>query len=684
MPRIDYPASRTTDHVDTYHGETVPDPYRWLEEMQSPEVLGWAEAQTAITESILRDDPRWIHLRQRLNTLAKFNKVTPPIMAAGKLFFFENDGTTSQPKIVMLDESTGEARIVLDVNTLSTDGTVAVPIFKPSPDGALMAYAIADGGSDWNVVRVLNVATGENLPDVLERTRYTPISWLEDGSAFYYARYPEKSGSDMQFSQVWLHRIGTPQSDDTLIFETPDRPELNHVPLLTDDRKYIVLNTWKDLNGSRIWVLPLDRPGEVVKLIDDDSQASAFSGNIGTRFYIVTQHGAPRGRVVYIDLDAPGEMHEVIPEGDGVVSGYFGGAALCNGHLVVLSLKDVTSRIDYYTLDGQHARSVDLPTLGTIGMHSFGEADRADFYIRFESFAYPPTVFRIGVPDGGVSPFRPPKLDFDPSSILVDQVFYPSKDGTNIPMFIVHRADVPLDGRAPVYMTAYGGFAVPVMPSFGVQGAPWMAWLELGGVVAVPNLRGGGEYGEEWHRAGMLAKKQVVFDDLHAAAEWLEANGVTHRSRLGIQGGSNGGLLTSAAITQRPDLYGAAVVAVPLTDMLRYQYFTIGRLWIGEYGSSEDPEQYAWLKAYSPLHNIKPGVHYPPTLITTGSHDDRVVPAHAYKFAAAMQAAQGSDAPILLHVETRVGHGIGKPLAFILDSVADQFTFFARQFGVEF
>ncbi|NOG51028.1 MAG: hypothetical protein HND48_17490 [Chloroflexi bacterium] len=357
--------------------------------MQSPEVLGWAEAQTAITESILRDDPRWIHLRQRLNTLAKFNKVTPPIMAAGKLFFFENDGTTSQPKIVMLDESTGEARIVLDVNTLSTDGTVAVPIFKPSPDGALMAYAIADGGSDWNVVRVLNVATGENLPDVLERTRYTPIGWLEDGSAFYYARYPEKSGSDMQFSQVWLHRIGTPQSDDTLIFETPDRPELNHVPLLTDDRKYIVLNTWKDLNGSRIWVLPLDRPGEVVKLIDDDSQASAFSGNIGTRFYIVTQHGAPRGRVVYIDLDAPGEMHEVIPEGDGVVSGYFGGAALCNGHLVVLSLKDVTSRIDYYTLDGQHARSVDLPTLGTIGMHSFGEADRADFYIRFRVVRLP-------------------------------------------------------------------------------------------------------------------------------------------------------------------------------------------------------------------------------------------------------------------------------------------------------
>ncbi len=698
MTPLKYPATRTVDHVDEYHGVSVPDPYRWLEEMRSQEVLDWAGVQTGLAESVIRKDGRWPILRKRLNQLARFNKVTPPKRAGNMKFYFETDGVVSQPWIMIQPAPGSDSFIVMDVNELSKDGTVAVPVFEPSPDGRLIAYAIAEGGSDWNVVRILDVERGENLPDVLTRTRYTPIGWLEDSSAFYYGRYPERSGSDMKFSQVWLHRIGTPQTADVLIFDTPDIPALNYSPVLTDDGKYIVLHAWENLVGNRLWVLPLEGlpadlsgqagtallAGKEIRLWDSGENEVHLAGNVGTRFYFSTNYGATRGRVVTVDLDAPGTMHELIAEGEGVLNGYTGGANLCGGKIVVRSLRDVTSRIDIYALDGTHEREVQLPTLGTVAYYEFGKQDNPDFYIRFESFAHPPTVYHVDVDSGALTPFQPPQLDFDPAQIEVEQVFYTSKDGTRIPMFLVHRHGLLRDGTNPVYMTAYGGFGVSEVPAFSKQGAPWMAWLELGGMLAIPNLRGGGEYGEDWHKAGMLDKKQNVFDDLHAAAEWLVANGYTHTARLGIEGGSNGGLLTGAAITQRPELYGAAVVAVPLLDMLRYQHFTIGRLWIGEYGSAdENAEQFAWIKAYSPLHNVVPGRQYPPTLITTGTHDDRVVPAHAYKFAAALQAAQGSDAPVLLHVESRVGHGIGKPLAFILDSVADQYTFFAQQFGLE-
>lgn len=702
MPPLNYPATRTVDHIDDYHGTPVPDPYRWLEEMRSQEVLDWAGAQTELAESIVRSDPRWKTLRQRLNQLAKFNKLTPPTRAGGRLFFMETDGIASQPYLMIQpDPNAPDAYVVMDVNELSEDGTVAVPVFVPSPDGKLIAYAIADGGSDWNTVRILDVDSGENYPDVLTRTRYSFIGWLADSSAFFYVRYPERSGRDMQYNQIWLHKIGTPMTADVLIFETPDIPRLNYIGTLTDDYAYIVINAWEDLNGNRLWVLPLSElppspfeaaqegkpllAGKEIRLWDSGADEVNFAGNIGTRFYASTAAGAAKGRVVYIDVNEPGVMHEVIGEGEGVLIGYTGGANICGGKLVVRSLRDVTTRIDIYSLDGVHEREVTLPSLGTVAFYNFDKQDDPDFYIRFESFAHPPTVYRVDVATGALTPFRPPQLDFNPADMVVEQVFYASKDGTCVPMFLVHKQGITRDGTNPVYMTAYGGFAVSVVPSFGKQGAPWMAWLELGGILAIPNLRGGGEYGEEWHKAGMLDRKQTVFDDLHAAAEWLIANGYTHPSRLGIEGGSNGGLLTGAALTQRPDLYGAVVVAVPLTDMLRYHHFTIGRLWIGEYGSAdENAEQFGWLRAYSPLHNVKPGTKYPPTLVTTGTHDDRVVPAHAYKFAATLQAAQGGDAPILLHVESRVGHGVGKPLAFILDSVADEYTFFAQQFGLEF
>lgn len=682
MTTIHYPTTRTVEHTDDYHGTVVADPYRWLEEMRTDEVLAWAGEQTALTDSVLRDDERWQKFRERLNTLSRFTKISPPLRAGGKLFYSKSDGTRPQPDIMMQHEGKDDARVVLDVTAMSADGTVAVPVFRPSPEGRYLAYAIADGGSDWNVVRLLDTDSGETLPDVLTRTRYSSINWLDDSSAFYYGRYPERSGGDMKYMQIWLHKVGTPQTADTLIFETPEYPSYNFQHKVTEDGRYLVLQVWENLVGNRLWIRTLDEAGTLTRLWDSGDNEVGYLGMVDGRVYCQTNYGAPRGRIVYLTLDEPGVMHEVLPESDGVIDSY--PTTLIDDKLFVCTLQDVTSRLNVYALDGTHVREIALPSLGAVSVASQEKQADKDLFIRFESFAHPPTIYHVDVTTGTLAAFNAPVLDFNPADIVVEQVFYTSKDGTRVPMFLVYQNGLHRDGTNPVYMMGYGGFGVSLTPMFGKQGAPWMAWLERGGVLAIPNLRGGGEYGETWHKAGMLDQKQNVFDDLHAAAEWLIANGYTQTARLGIEGGSNGGLLTSAAITQRPDLYGAAIVAVPLTDMLRYHHFTIGRLWIGEYGSADNPEQFPYIHAYSPLQNVKAGTAYPATLVTTGTHDDRVVPAHAYKFAASMQAAQVGPAPILLHVETRVGHGIGKPFSFILDAVASEYTFFAQQFGMEF
>ncbi|MCU0466027.1 MAG: prolyl oligopeptidase family serine peptidase [Anaerolineae bacterium] len=660
MPTWNYPPARTVDHADDYHGTLVPDPYRWLEDMQSKEVLAWAKAQTNLAESALRGGV-WEEVRARVEQLADYPKVGMP-----------------RRSIVRQRTPDAEREAVLDVNSLSADGTVAVPVYSVSPDGKTLAYAVADGGSDWNDVRFRDVSSGQDLPDQLTRTRYATLGWLADSSGFYYARYPDHTGEAMREGQIFFHRMGTAQADDILVYHLPDRPAMNPTPTLTDDGAYIVVSAWQHLNGNSITVLPINPPGAPVTLIESDDYEVNFAGNVGERFYFTTNHAAPRGRVIAVDLSAAGVEQEIIPQfDDAILTGYSGGAAVCGGKLVVRTMQDVTSRLAIYTLDGQHERDITLPTLGNIPMMTIIDQADPDFYFYFESFAYPPTIFRCEVATGALQIIHQPKTLIDPASITVEQVFYPSKDGTRIPMFLVYRKGLQKDGQVPVYINAYGGFSIAMQPGF----AP-TPWLEMGGVLAIPGLRGGGEYGEEWHQAGMFERKQNVFDDLHAAAEYLIREGWTHSGRIGIKGGSNGGLLTSAAITQRPDLYGAAVVGVPLTDMLRFQHFTIARFWVPEYGSSEDPAQFEYLLKYSPLHNIKPGTAYPPTFIQTGAGDNRVVPAHAYKFAAAMQAAQASDAPILMHVEMRAGHGIGKPLSLQLDDATDQIVFFMQAFGM--
>jgi prolyl oligopeptidase len=678
MPTWNYPPARTVDHADDYHGTLVPDPYRWLEDMQSKEVLAWAKAQTNLAESALRGGV-WEEVRARVEQLADYPKVGMPRRSKdGALFYTYNDGLRPQPVIVRQRTPDAEREAVLDVNSLSADGTVAVPVYSVSPDGKTLAYAVADGGSDWNDVRFRDVSSGQDLPDQLTRTRYATLGWLADSSGFYYARYPDHTGEAMREGQIFFHRMGTAQADDILVYHLPDRPAMNPTPTLTDDGAYIVVSAWQHLNGNSITVLPINPPGAPVTLIESDDYEVNFAGNVGERFYFTTNHAAPRGRVIAVDLSAAGVEQEIIPQfDDAILTGYSGGAAVCGGKLVVRTMQDVTSRLAIYTLDGQHERDITLPTLGNIPMMTIIDQADPDFYFYFESFAYPPTIFRCEVATGALQIIHQPKTLIDPASITVEQVFYPSKDGTRIPMFLVYRKGLQKDGQVPVYINAYGGFSIAMQPGF----AP-TPWLEMGGVLAIPGLRGGGEYGEEWHQAGMFERKQNVFDDLHAAAEYLIREGWTHSGRIGIKGGSNGGLLTSAAITQRPDLYGAAVVGVPLTDMLRFQHFTIARFWVPEYGSSEDPAQFEYLLKYSPLHNIKPGTAYPPTFIQTGAGDNRVVPAHAYKFAAAMQAAQASDAPILMHVEMRAGHGIGKPLSLQLDDATDQIVFFMQAFGM--
>jgi prolyl oligopeptidase len=675
---LNYPAARKIDHIDDYHGTPISDPYRWMEDMQSDEVLAWAQAQTDLSESVLRG-ARWRTLRAEIEALMDYPKAGLPERSAdGTLFYTYNDGLRPQPVIVRQASPDAPRQTVLDINTLSADGTVAVPVFSVSPDGAVLAYAVADGGSDWNEVRFIDLRSGQPLPDHLARTRYAQLGWLADSSGFYYARYPEHTGEVMREAQICLHRMGTPQSDDVLVFHQPEAPAMNPTPTLTDDGAYLVISSWQHLNGNSIIVLPLDGQAAPIPLISSDDDEFNFAGNLGTRFYFTTTRGAPRGRVVAVELDAPDVLHEVIPQfPDAVIAGYSGGASLCGGHLVVRLMRDVVSQLAVYTLDGQHVRGIALPALGHVLTTRVIHQDDRSFYLHFESFAYPPTLFECEVETGALRIIHQPQTRIDPASITIEQVFYPSKDGTRIPMFLVYHKNTTKNGQVPVYINAYGGFSIALQPVFSPT-----PWFELGGLLAIPGLRGGGEYGEDWHRAGMLEHKQNVFDDLHAAAQYLIEQGWTHSGRIGIVGGSNGGLLTSAAITQRPDLYGAAVVAVPLTDMLRYHHFTIARFWIPEYGSSEDPQQFDYLIRYSPLHNVRAGTAYPATLIQTGAGDNRVVPAHAYKFAAAMQAAQAGSAPILLHVEMRAGHGVGKPLSLRLDEQTDQLMFFLQAFGM--
>ena len=679
-PPLHYPPARKADVVDDYFGTRVPDPYRWLEDADSEETARWVEANNALTRSYLRG-PRREAIARRLTELYDYPRTSAPVKEGNRYFFKRNSGLQDQSVLFVREGLAGPERVLLDPNRLSADGTVALTSYAPSRDGARLGYSLSRGGSDRQEIYVRDVATGKDLADTILWAKFTSLAWTPDGSGFYYTRFPRPGTvppEDENYrSQVYFHRLGDPQEKDALVFESPSRKEVIWIATLSRDGRYLVLTgSQGSSDKSEVHVLDRRAPGgRPEALFPGFEDAWTFVGAAEGRLFFLTDQGAPRWRIVAVDWAKGSRAPDVVvPEGPDKLDS----ALLAGGRLVVQSLKNASSRLSVHDLAGGTVRAIELPTLGTVTAMS-GEADDPELFFEFTSFAYPTVPYRYDVPGGTLHPFEASKARVRGDDYEVEQVFYPSKDGTRVSMFVVRKKGLPRDGNRPTLLSAYGGFNVSLTPAFSVSK---LFWLQEGGVYAMPNLRGGGEYGEAWHEAGMLDKKQNVFDDFVAAAEWLLASGYTRTSRLAIQGGSNGGLLVGAALVQRPDLFGAVVCQVPVADMLRYHLFTVGRFWIPEYGSAENPEQFPFLYRYSPYHNVREGAKYPPTLVTTADTDDRVAPGLAKKFAARLQAASGGDAPMLIRVETKAGHGGGKPVSKQIDEVADVYAFVFKALAV--
>lgn len=679
MKKLAYPPTHTVDQVDAYHGTRVADPYRWLEDTDSPETAAWVAAQNALTFDYLEKIPARQQLLARLTELWDYPRAEAPFKRSGRYFQLRNSGLQNQAVLYVLESLAAEPRLLLDPNTLSEDGTVALTGLAISQDGQYMAYATSASGSDWLTWRVRNVTSGTDLPDLVEWSKFSGAAWLPDGSGFYYARYtapdPDKAYEAVNRNQeLFLHRLGQPQSADALVYARPDQPDWGFGAEVSNDGRYLVLSIWQGTETrNRLFYQDLQAGGPVVELIADLEAAYQFIDNDGPVFFLRTDLGAPHSRLIALDTAHPAKggpgWREIIPERGDVLENVL----LVNHQFLALYLHDAHHQLNRFALDGTCLGEIALPTLGTVifAANQNTRDDRELFYT-FTSFAQPGTVYRYDFQGDASEVFFKPPLAFDFDPYLTRQVFVTSKDGARVPLFLVHRRDLQADGRNPALLYGYGGFSVSLTPAFAVG---WLAWLERGGVLAVANLRGGGEYGEEWHQAGTFERKQNVFDDFIACAEYLIAAGITSSSRLAIQGRSNGGLLVGACLTQRPELFGAALPAVGVMDMLRFHKFTIGWAWVSDYGSADDPEQFKALLAYSPLHNIRPGTAYPPTLITSADHDDRVVPGHSFKFAAALQAAQAGDAPVLIRIQTKAGHGFGRPTRLLIEEQADLWAF---------
>lgn len=680
---LNYPPSHPDPTVvDFYHGQAVPDPYRWLEDLDSEQTRAWIEAQNRLTFDYLQRIPARQRLLERLRQLWNYEKYSQPFKEGNRYFYFKNDGLQNQSVLYTQESLEGEARVLLDPNTLSEDGTVALSGIAISRDGRYLAYGLSRSGSDWQEWKVRDIETGEDLPDHLRWIKFSGASWTPDGQGFFYSRYDEpppgrEYESANYFQKLYYHRLGTPQSEDLLVYHRPDQKEWGFAGGVTEDGDYLIISVWRGTDPKNLLFYKdlRDPSSPVVELIREFQAEYAFVGNDGSRFWLLTDLQAPRRRLVAIDLDNPGQLQEVIPEAEETLQG----VSLIHNQFVAFYLKDAHTQIRTFALDGTYLGEIPLLGLGSASGFGGKRYDTETFYT-FTSFTTPPTIYRYDFTSGRSTLFRQPQVDFDPQAYEVQQVFYASQDGTRIPMFLVHRRGLARTGDHPTLLYGYGGFGISLTPSFSVG---LVAWLEMGGVYAQPSLRGGGEYGEAWHQAGTKLNKQKVFDDFIAAAEWLMANGYTNPSKLAIAGGSNGGLLVGACLTQRPDLFAAALPAVGVFDMLRFHKFTIGWAWISEYGSPEDPEEFKALYAYSPLHNLKPGTAYPATLITTADHDDRVVPAHSFKFAAALQAAQGGSQPILIRIDTKAGHGAGKPTAKLIEETADRWAFLVQVLGIQ-
>ena len=730
-PPLRYPAAQKGDQVDNYHGVRIADPYRWLEDMDSPATAAWVQAENQLTFGYLATIPERAQIRSRLEALWNYTRYSTPEKHGGRYFYTENSGLQNQAILYVQDGRNGKARVLLDPNTLSRDGTVALTTTSPSPDGRYLGYGVAVGGSDWEEFRVRSVDKAVDLADTLKWVKFSSLAWTRDNKGFFYSRYDEpKSGNALtnanQFHKLYYHRLGQPQSRDELIYSRPDQPGWLFEPEVTEDGQYAVITVFQGTDvRNRIYYIDLEsgrKPqigNPVVRLIDRTNAAYTFIGNSGTTFYLMTDYNAPRGRIISINLDFPdvSKWQTMITE----TSDAMEKAQMAGNQILAVYLHDASSVMRLFGApkddnrsrrrpvqppagdradgrggyDGDTSRirrepnrngggtwvenaQVQLPSLGSVDVISSRQGDDEVFY-SFTSFLSPTTIYRYDVKSKQSEVFRAPKLDFNAGAYETKQVFYTSKDGTKVPMFIIAKKGIALDGNNPTILYAYGGFNISETPFFS---SSLLTWIEMGGVYAVANIRGGGEYGKAWHEGGMLARKQNVFDDFIAGAEYLIGQKYTSKKKLAVNGGSNGGLLIGAVMTQRPDLFGAALPDVGVMDMLRFQKFTIGAAWASDYGSSDDSTQFAYLRAYSPLHNIKPGTCYPPTLATTADHDDRVVPGHTFKFIATLQAAQGCANPVLVRIGTSAGHGAGKPTSKRIDEAADRFAFLVKTLDI--
>ncbi|HEX9250140.1 MAG TPA: prolyl oligopeptidase family serine peptidase [Gemmatimonadaceae bacterium] len=727
---LSYPAAARGTQVDDYHGTSIADPYRWLEDVDGPATKAWVEAENKLTDSFLATIPERAAIKDRLTQLWNYARYSAPFKENGRYFYFQNTGLQNQSVLFVQDGRNVAPRVLLDPNTLSTDGTVALSGTSASDDGHYLAYSISTSGSDWQELHVRDANIGgRDLPDIVKWVKFSGISWTHDNRGFFYSRYDEPtSGNKMTNTnrnhKLYYHRVGQPQSRDELVYDRPDQPDWLFNGTVTDDGQYLIITVSQGTDvRTRLYFIDLDNPGKpqidnpVVRLIDKLDAEYSFVGNRGTMFYVRTDRNAPKGRIVAVSIDNPREerWNTVVPESkDALVD-----ATIAGEDLVANYLQDAHSSVRFFNASRDDRRDqrprgqqpqqprnpgnvyddtstapitsrergqqqaggfplraeLPLPGIGTVGEIQGRQGDDEMFY-SFTSFLYPTTVYRYDVKSRRNEVFRAPKVAFDPAPYETRQIFYTSKDGTRVPMFITSKKGIHLDGTNPTLLYAYGGFNISITPAFSAAN---VAWLEMGGIYAVPNLRGGGEYGKEWHEGGMLAKKQNVFDDFIAAAEYLIREKYTSTPKLAIRGGSNGGLLVGAVMTQRPDLFGATLPEVGVMDMLRFQKFTIGWAWTSDYGSSDNPDQFKYLRAYSPLQNIKTGTCYPPTLAFTADHDDRVVPGHTFKFVATLQAAQACANPIVVRIETKAGHGAGKPTTKLIDEAADRFAFLVKE-----
>ncbi|HMQ05094.1 MAG TPA: prolyl oligopeptidase family serine peptidase [Pyrinomonadaceae bacterium] len=679
-----YPKARKVDQVDNYHGTMVRDPYRWMEDAPlNKETVEWISAQNRLTASFLDAIPERDRIKSRLTELWNYERFSSPTKVGSKYIYSKNDGLQNQSVLFIADSINDPGRVFFDPNRLSADGTAALSGSSFTRDGKLWAYGVARSGSDRTEWRVMNVETGEHLPDTLRPNRQGSVSWKIDNSGFFYSRFPDaEQGSELKgankFQKIYFHKLGTPQTEDYVVYERPEDGELFMGAGVSEDGNWLLISVSKGterMNMLYFKNLTMEK-APIIPLVTERTNSYSFVGNDGPVFYFRTDNGAERGRLVSVNVLARERVwKELVPEAEETL----GSVQMINDQFVLSYLKDAYSRIRIFDKDGKHVRDVELPGIGSAGGFGGRQKDTETFYT-FSSYNSPPTIYRYDMVSGKSTLFRQAKVKFDGSKFEVRQVFFTSKDGTRVPMFVTHKKGLKLDGTNPTILYGYGGFNISQTPGFSVARLPW---LEMGGIYAVANIRGGAEYGKSWWANGARLKKQNVFDDFIAAAEFLIENNYTSTPKLAIQGGSNGGLLVGAVLNQRPDLFGAALPAVGVMDMVRFTKFTVGAAWKSDYGSPDDPAEFKALYAYSPLHNIAPGTKYPATLVTTADTDDRVYPAHSFKYAAALQEAQAGDAPILCRIETDAGHGAGKPTSKQIQEQADIYSFLVKVLDVK-